>query len=187
MLYPQKLTSKKSDTLIRIFIGISVVIAIVLVIINKITTPDLHWAALVNAGMIYAWVTVIYAIHKHTNIAAHVMLQTIGVSCLTVYIDYKLGFQGWSFDISIPIMVIIANITMLVLTIISHKKFLRYAIYQLIICAFSLGTLFWVYEGIVHQKTLSYIASSISLINFIVTLCLCAKDVKEEIIRKFHL
>lgn len=187
MLYPQKLTSKKSDLLIRIFIGVSVVIATVLIIINKITTPSLHWAALVNAGMVYTWVTVIYSIHKHTNIAAHVMIQTIAISCLTVYIDYKLGFQGWSFDISIPIMIMIANITMLVLTIISHKKFLRYAIYQLVICGFSLITLFWVYEGMVHQKTLSYIASLISLINFVVTLCLCAKEVKEEIVRKFHL
>ena len=81
---------------------------------------------------------------------------------------------------------IIANITMLILTIVSHRKYIRYAIYQLIICIFSLLPLYFIYEKFIYQNVLSYIAVGISIVNFLITILLCARDVKEAIIRKFH-
>ena len=49
MLYPKKLSSKKSNVLIKILLGVSLIIAIILTIINKLTRPDIHWAALANS------------------------------------------------------------------------------------------------------------------------------------------
>lgn len=186
MLYPQKLNKKKSNLIIRSMMFLSIVIAFTMVLINKLTTPEIHWAALVNSGIIYTWITVIYAINKNTNIAGHVMLQGLAISILTIYIDYIIGFRGWSINIAIPIVIIISNITMLILTIVSYKKFIRYVIYQIIICIFSFIPVFFIYEGMVNNRIMSYIAVGISLINVILTLCLCTKDVKEEITRKFH-
>jgi len=48
MIYPQKLTSKKSDMLLKILLLTSIIIAVILVIINNLTTPNIHWAALAN-------------------------------------------------------------------------------------------------------------------------------------------
>ena len=90
MIYPEKVKAKKSDKIIKISIGISVGMFFILVLINKLTTPNIPWAALANAGILYTWVTVIYSIRKNVNIAGHVLLQTIALSLLTVYIDYKL-------------------------------------------------------------------------------------------------
>ena len=112
MIYPQKLNSKKSDKIISISALISIIIGIGIFIINRLVTPGIKWAALCNCGIAYTWLTVIYSVRKNTNIAGHVLLQTIAVSALTIYIDYKIGFRGWSTDIAIPIMIIIANITM---------------------------------------------------------------------------
>ncbi len=187
MIYPQKLNSKKSDRIVKILTLISIIIGIGLVIINRLVTPKIRWAALCNCGIIYAWVTVIYSIKRNTNIAAHVLLQAIALSMLTLYIDYKTGFKGWSTDIAIPIMIIIANITMLILTIVSYKKYLKYAIYQLIIVFLSMAPIVLIVENVVHNKTLSIFACIICVINFLLSLVLCSKDVKEEIIRKFHL
>ena len=187
MLYPQKLSSKKSNLIIKILLGVSLLIAIVLIIINKLTTPTIHWAALSNAGIIYTWITVIYSINKRTNIAGHVMIQAIAISLLTTYIDYKLGFKGWSLEISIPIIIMIANVTMLVLTIVSHKKYIRYAIYQLVICIYSLLPIYFIQEELIDNYILSYIAIGISVVNFILTIFLSARDVKEAVIRKFHM
>lgn len=75
---------------------------------------------------------------------------------------------------------------MLVLTVVSYKKYIKYAIYQLIIVLFSMLPAFFVTENIIKNKTLGIIASSISVVNFIITFCLCNKDLKEAIIRKFH-
>ena len=111
MLYPKKLNSKKRNLLIKILLGVSVGIAVILTIINKLTTPEIHWVALANAGILYAWITVKYSIDKRTNIAGHVMIQAIAISLLTTYIDYNLGFRGWSLEISIPIIIRISDIS----------------------------------------------------------------------------
>lgn len=89
-------------------------------------------------------------------------------------------------NIAIPIMIMIANLTMLVLTIVSYKKYMKYAIYQLVIVLFSMLPLILLTEHIVQDKTLSIIATSISILNFMICLVLCAKEVKETIVRKFH-
>ena len=156
-------------------------------LINKLTTPNIPWAALANGGIVYIWITVIYSIKKNTNIAGHVLIQTLAISLLTVFIDYKLGFKGWSIEIAIPIIIMIANITMLVLTIVSYKKYIKYAIYQLIIVLFSMLPILFIEENMVNNIVLSIIASSISILNFILCLILCAKDIKEAVIRKFHM
>ncbi len=187
MIYPEKIKAKKSDKIIKILVGCSILIAVILVAINKLTTPEIHWAGIVNAGILYTWIVVIYAIKKNINIAGHVLLQTIAISILVIYMDYKLGNQGWSTNIVVPIIIMIANLTMLVLTIVSHKKYIKYGIYQLIIILFSMLPVIFITEHIVQNKTLSIIASGISILNFILCLALCAKDVKEVIVRKFHM
>lgn len=187
MIYPQKLNSKKSDKIVKIAIILSVTLAIILLTINKLTTPKIPWAALCNAGIVYIWVTVLYSIYKNINIAGHVLIQTIAISILTLYIDYKLGFKGWALNIAIPIMIIIANITMLILTIVSYKKYIKYAIYQLIIVIFSMLPVLLITEHIVQNKTLGIIASSISILNLLISLILCFRDVKEAVVRKIHM
>lgn len=187
MIYPKKINANNSEKIIRIAIILSIAIAIILTVINKLTSPKVPWAALANSGIIYIWIVVAYSINKNVNIAGHVTIQTIAISLLTVYIDYKLGFRGWSLSIAIPIIIIVANLTMLILTIISYKKYLRYAIYQLIILIFSILPAIFITEKIVTEPILGIIATGISLFNLLVTVILSSKDLKEAIIRKFHL
>ena len=115
------------------------------------------------------------------------MLQTIAISILTLYIDYKTGWRAWSINIAIPIMIMIANSTMLILTIVSHKKYIKYVIFQFIIVIFSMLPVIFISEHLVQNKILSIVASGICFINFILCLALCTKDIKETIIRKFHI
>ena len=157
MFYPQKINAKSTDLIIKIAIVISVIVGFSLVLINRIFTPNILWAGYCNAGIIYIWITVLYSINKNINIAGHVLVQTIAISLLTVYIDYKTGFKAWSINLAIPIIIIIANITMLILTIISYKKYIKYAVYQLLVVIVSTIPIFLVYEDYVQDKTLSII------------------------------
>lgn len=187
MIYPQKLNSKKSNLIVKIGASISILVAILLIVINKLTSPHIPWAALANGGIVYLWIVLYYSIHKNINIAGHVLLHTVAISILTVYIDYELGFRGWSIDLAMPILIIISNITMLILTMVSYKKFIKYAIYQLIIVLFSMLPVLLITENMVQNKILSMIASGISILNLIISLILCTRDVKEAVIRKFHM
>ena len=165
MIYPQKLNSKKSNLILKLGVVLSVIVAILLVLINKLTTPQIPWAAITNGGIIYIWIVLFYSIRKNINIAGHVLLQTIAISLLTVYIDFELQFKGWSINMVIPILVITSNIALL----------------------FSFLPVIFITENMVQNKILSVIASGISIINLIISLALCTRDVKEVIIRKFHM
>jgi len=187
MLYPQKLSSQKGEKVLKILLSLSVALGTILIVINKLTTPHIHWAALANCGIIYIWVTVIYSIKNSANVAAHVLLQTIIMSALTLYIDERIGFRGWSISIAIPIILIIANATMFILTMVTYKNYIKYAIYQIMIVFISLISIWAIWDKIVSLKILSYIAMIISLLSLVVSLTLSFKDVKEAVIRKLHM
>lgn len=187
MIYPQKLSAKETNKILKIEILFSILIAIIFYLLNRIYTPNLHWAALCNGGIIYIWCTVLISIKRNNNIANYILIQLIALSILNFYIDYKLGFQGWSINLSIPILIIIANITMLIVSITSRKKYIKYAICQLLIVIFSMLPLFFIYEGMTSNKTLSFIASIISIINLIISIIFSSNDIKEAMVRKFNL
>ena len=86
MIYPEKIKAKKSDRIVKILISISIGIAVILVLINKLTTPNIPWAALVNAGILYTWVVVMYSIKKNINIAGHVLLHCLKHIFLEIYV-----------------------------------------------------------------------------------------------------
>lgn len=187
MIYPQKINAKKSEQIIKILGIASIVIAFLLILINQLTNPRIPWSMITNAGIIYIWVMIRYSIQKNMNIAGHVMLQTIAISILTVYIDYELGFKGWAINIAIPIIIMIANIAMLVLTIVSYKKYIKYAIYHLVIVAISMLPIIFLKEDMIQNIALSTIAIGISITSFGICLLLCKKELKEAIVRKFHI
>ena len=187
MIYPQKLSSKKGDKVLKILLFASIILGVILVIINKLTTPKIHWAALANCGIIYAWITVMYSIKKSTNVAGHVLIQTIAISAVMLYVDDRTGFRGWAINIAIPIVLIIANVTMLILTIVTRKNYIKYAIYQLLIVLISLTSLLLMPEKIIEFEILSDIAMAISILNLFISLVLCFKDVKEALVRKLHM
>jgi len=187
MIYPKKLNSKKSEKALNILIIISIALAISLIIINKLTTPAIHWSALANCGIVYVWITIIYSIKKSINIAEHVLLQTIAMSLVVFYTDYRIGFKGWSIDIAFPIILIGANATMLILTIVSRKEYIKYAICQLIVVFISFIPITLIIKDVVEMKLLSIIAIFISILNFTISIILCYKDVKEAIISRLHM
>ena len=187
MIYPQKINSKKGDKIVYGLIMASIIVAVMLFVINKLTTPQIHWAALANCGIIYTWFTVMYSIKKGTNIAGHVLIQTILVSIVLLYIDKTIGYHGWSVYIGIPITLMVANVTMVILTIISHKKYIRYAIYQLLIVIISLMPMVLAFRNIIEMKVLMRTAVDISVISLVISLILCYKDIKDAVIRKIHM
>lgn len=187
MIYPQKLSSKKSGKLINILLLSSVVLGAILILINKLTTPNIQWAGIANSGIIYTWITVIFALKRNTNIAKHVLLQMIIISLVVLYIDNRLNFIGWSITIAIPIIIMVANVTMLVLSIICYKKYVKYALYQLIIVFLSIFQIIIVAKEMMQFGVLNQIAIAVSLFNFLISLALSYKEFYRMIACKFHM
>ena len=109
------------------------------------------------------------------------------MSLAVLYIDYRLNFYGWSIHIGIPIILMTANIIMLVLAIIGHKNYVRYAMYQLIIVLLSMIPIILALNKIIEFKILNQISIGISLLNLGISLILSYKDFYKIIVCKFHM
>ena len=187
MLYPQKINAKKTDFIIKVAILASFIFGIMLVLINRIFTPEIRWAGYCNAGIIYVWITVLYSLKKNVNIASHLFTQMVALSALCVYFDIRMGFQAWSINYAIPLIVIATNIAMLILSIANFRNYVRYAFFQVLIVLLSLIPIFLVYENWVNDKAFSIFASCLSLFNLIISLLFHFKDIKTELARQFHI
>ena len=188
-LYPKIRNVKNSHLAIKIMVIVSFILAITCVIVNVCTSTQYLWCLIVLAGIVYSWVTVIYAIDRNVNIASSVVVQTIAISALTLCIDYILGYQGWSINIAIPIVIMIANVTILILTFVSVGRYYKYAIYQLIISALSFIPLliYFIFKGIITKPIFTIISSSIAAFTLLMSLVLCGKNIAQELDRRMHL
>lgn len=88
---------------------------------------------------------------------------------------------------AIPIIAGVANITVMVLAIVSRKRYLKYVIYQLIIFILSMVPLAILLIHIQKNWLPTIISSSIALLTLILTVILCGRDIKLETIRRFHM
>lgn len=187
MLYPKILNIEKGKTIKKILLLVSVVVAIMLVIINVCIDFNNKWSFLCIVGIIYAWFTTLYSLKRNVNIASHVMIQMICISTLTLAIDYILGYEGWSISLAIPILIMIGNVTLLILTIVSRKKYIKYAIYQIIIFILSMIPLILMKYNVQNYNIPTIISSSIAAATLFLTLILCGRDLYKDIVRRFHI
>ena len=188
-LYPKIRNVKRGNIAIKIMAIVSIVIALTCTIVNLCTSNRYLWCLIVMVGIIYSWITVIYSVHRNINIASNVVLQTIAISVLTLCIDYILGYQGWAINLAIPIIIIVANVTILVLTIVSVRRYYKYAIYQLILSVLSFIPLIILlaFDGIITRPIFTIIASSIAAFTLVMSLILCGRNIVEELDRRLHM
>lgn len=187
MLYPKILNIEKGKIIKKILLLVSVIISIILVLINFCIDSTNKWSLLCIVGIIYVWLTTLYSLKRNVNIASHVMIQMICITALTLAIDYILGYEGWSITLAIPIIIMIGNVTLLILTIVSRKKYIKYAIYQIIIFILSMIPLILMKYSIQNYNLPTIISSSIAGATLCLTLILCGRDLYKDIIRRFHI
>ena len=186
-LYPKIRNINRIDKVMLIMTIISFVIGITSLIVNHFVTQHFKWSLLVIVGVIYTWITVMNSKKKNVNIASRVMLQVILIDILCVALDWIIGYKGWSFTIAIPISIITANVTMLILLMCAFKIYARYIIYQLIIFVWSMIPAVLCLIGWVPTNILTIIATPIAVFSLLLTIVLFAKEVNEEMKKRFHL
>lgn len=182
-LYPKIRNVKKSHLLIDGLVIGSIIMELILILINYLVNDKIHWSLLCGVGIVYIWITAIYAIYKNINIASHVFLQMICTSIIVVVVDWMIGFKGWSLHIGIPIITMIANVTMFVLTIVARKRYGKYIVFHTLIFLFSFIPL--CFPEAIHRLFI-IISVSIAVISFVITTILCGRDMVAETKRRLH-
>lgn len=187
MIYPKLINVKRTNIIMKLLMLISLIICIIAVIVNELVNNQFKWSFIVVVGVFYTWVTTLYSIRKNVNIASHVLIQTICVSILAVLLDEIIGYKKWSLELAIPIIISVANLTIFVLTIVSHKRYFKYALYQLIIFCISIIPCVLFFLRITEKWLPMAICSGIAVITFVNTIFLCGRDLKQELERLLHI
>lgn len=187
MLYPKLDNIKRNNIILIASIAISIIVIDILLLINLLVDKTNHWSLLCVAGIIYVYGTIIYSRKRNVNIASNVFVQYILVSLLMLAYDYFLGYEGWSINIAIPIVIIIANSTLMILTIVSRKRYMRYAMYHVLTFLFSMGQLIVLLTGHLENKVLSIVACGIAGLSLLLTAILCGKAMWLETKKRLHM
>ncbi len=187
MLYPKLNNVKRNNIILIISIAISIILIDVLLLINVLVDKTNHWSLLCVAGILYVYGTIIYTKKRNINIASNVFVQCLLVSLLIIAIDYFIGFSGWSLNVSIPIVVIVANSTLMILTIVSRKRYMKYAMYHVLTFLFSMIPLVLMFMGIIQNKVLTIVSSSIATFSLLLTIILCGRAMWIETKKRLHM
>lgn len=188
-LYPKIRNVKTGSMAIKLMAIVSIVVSLMCTIVNLCTSTKYLWCVIVMVGIIYSWITVMYSVNRNVNIASSVVLQIVAISLLNLCIDFAIGYQGWAINLAIPIIIMVANVTILVLTIASVRREYKYAVYQLIITVLSFIPLiiYFAFDGIITRPIFTIISSSIAAFTFVVSLILCGRNIVEELDRRLHM
>ena len=188
-LYPKVRNIEKEHLAVKLMLFISLLIMIICFIVNICTSTKYLWCLIVGVGIIYSWFTAIYSLNRNINIASNVMIHSILVSILVLCIDFIIGYKGWAINYAIPIIIGIANITILILTIVSVHKYYKYAIYQLIIFILSMipMIIFITSKDIIIKPIFTIISSIITIFTFVTSLILCGESIVQELDRRLHM
>ncbi len=170
----------------RIFNFILVVIVASFGVGNYLLYNSLIGYIIVAASAIYFAITVRYSVLHRANLAAKILVQTIGAMVLIVLIDYGVGYTGWSVNYVIPCICLIASIAIMLLMIVNRMNWQEYIMYQLSMTVLSLGQIILIVCQIIEWPLLATVSVVISALILLGTIIFGDKRVENELIRRFH-
>ncbi len=187
-LYPPiALTMHQYHIFIRLFLFISIVTGVVLLAVNLMNYHGFFWSGIVIAVILYAIITLLYSIQRNRNMAAKIMVQTLAAELLVVWIDYLIGYEGWSVNYAVPGILLVAECSMLVLQIVNFMNWQSYILFQIeyvILSAIPVGLYFF---QIVTEPLMTFLALGGSILIFTGTMIFGDRKAKDELIRRFHI
>jgi len=173
--------------LIRLFFFLSVVTGGVLLVVNLSHYHGFFWSGIVIAAILYAIMTVVYSIQRNTNPAAKIMVQTLAAELFVIWIDYLIGYEGWSVNYAVPGILMVAESAMLVLQIVNFMNWQSYILFQIEYIILSIIPVGLWFAHIVTRPIMTFLTLGFSVLIFVLTMIFGDKKAKEELIRRFHI
>ncbi len=187
-MYPEiEFDKHKFIMILRLFIFMSIIVAVGLITINIAIYSGEWWSAICVGAIAYFWITIRYSIQNNTNYAAKILVQTIGGMGLCLLIDIVNGYQGWSINYVIPAIILVAYLAIVILMIVNFMNWQSYLLFQITLVIFSIILMGLYLLNIITKPILSYVTLGITLVILVGTIIFGDKKAKTELIRRFHI
>lgn len=171
----------------NIFYAALFAITAILGMINYAAYSGFMWSAIAIGMITYIAVTMRYFLMSHVNLGFQIKIQIIGALLLLLLIDYMTGYKGWSVDYAIPGTILLANTIMIFLTIKNPINWQSYFMCQFTLTIFSVIPIILWAVGLIGHLVMAMMTFILSSLILLVVVILYGRNVKDELIRRFHL
>ena len=111
----------------------------------------------------------------------------LGAMLLVVVIDFALGFSGWSFNMGIPLIILLLDVVILLCMVINFNNWQSYLLMQIFTLAISIIHMALYLAGLVSGPVLPWVTFGVSAVIFTSCLVIGDKKAKSELKRRFYI
>jgi RNA polymerase subunit RPABC4/transcription elongation factor Spt4 len=178
--------AKNLNIATRLLIFLLILLFGINVVINILFGYKLFWSLYSIAPLFYAYMLIDMAMRSHKNIGKIVLNNLFMLSIISIILDNMLGFDRWSFNYAIPLLILTGILALLIFIFIKPTLYINYFVYIILIASFALILLLLLLLGFITIKLPSVIAIFVSIMAVIALVLFGDRRIKNELIKRFH-
>jgi hypothetical protein len=177
----------KNRFLLVLLLALSAAVSMICLAVNLSGAPSELWSLIVLTALLLLWETVGFMILSKKNIGWRLFAQMVAVMIVLMTIDAVTGWRAWSIGLLAPFVIVASSLAMSVIFYINRLKWREYMLFQLIIAmnGFIPVILFWC--GLTRILWPAAAGALFSLLTFAGMLIFADKQLKNELMKRFHL
>ncbi len=178
---------KPNPILVKTISFAAIVISVLSVMINYITSTEVMWCWFVVAGAICAWVTAMVTVRKRRNVLKCIAREELIVIPIAIFWDILTGWQKWSLTYVYPSVCVAVFISMFVLASVLKYPPSDYIVYLVFNSILGIVPIIFMLTDMVSNDYASEICIAFSVITLAGLLLFGWRSFRQEASRKFHI
>lgn len=184
--YPEQFAKKRRFSIRKLIIFLAMVIISFSFISGIFQDFQWNWVLIITASTLYVTISAILGSRVKRNIGPNILTQVIGISALSIIIDYFLGYSGWSLDIIFPLDLMAGTTIITVMILLNPKRFTDLVIYQLMFGLMGIVILAMIYFQVILFRQIAIIGSYYTIITCVGLFFFADRQMIHELKKKFH-
>ena len=184
--YPEQFAKKRRFSIRKFIIFLAMVIISFSFISGIFQDFQWNWVFIITAATLYLTISAILGSRVKRNIGPNILTQVIGISALSIIIDYFLGYSGWSLDIIFPLDLMAGTTIITVMILLNPKRFTDLVIYQLMFGLMGIVILAMIYFQVILFRQIAIIGSYYTIITCVGLFFFADRQMIHELKKKFH-
>ena len=184
--YPEQFAKKRRFSIRKSIIFLAMMIISFSFISGIFQDFQWNWVLIITASTLYVTISAILGSRVKRNIGPNILTQVIGISALSIIIDYFLGYSGWSLDIIFPLDLMAGTTIITVMILLNPKRFTDLVIYQLMFGLMGIVILAMIYFQVILFRQIAIIGSYYTIITCVGLFFFADRQMIHELKKKFH-
>ena len=171
----------------RIYLFCAILAEAALFSINLLTDSQIWWSAVTGLALLYVYLLLRYAILGKSGYRGKVIVLAALSICITIGIDFAIGYRGWSVDYVLPAGILLVDVILIGCMIFNRRNWQSYIMWQLLMILCSLLPAVLYLTEFEQNPYLAFSPLAASLTIFLGTLIIGDRRARMELARRFHI